>query len=262
MKKSDITTYNRVAWDKQARSGNRWSIPVSTDAIERARQGDWEVVLTPSTPVPRKWFGNIKGKKILGLASGGGQQCPLFSAAGAEVTVFDNSPEQLERDRQVADRNGLNIKTIQGDMKNLSVFEDESFDLIFHPCSNCFVPEIRTVWREAFRVLKRGGKLLSGIVNPVVFTADLVLEKKGIMQMKYSIPYSDFDNREDPEIKKILAEGGPMSFGHSLEEQIGGQLNAGFLLSDFYEDGWPEAEAEQPVHKFLKCYISTLAIKI
>src|SRR5580658_7124734 len=98
---------------------------------------------------------------MLCLASGGGQQGPILAAAGANVTVFDNSPAQLAQDRLVAEREGLVIETVQGDMANLCVFKDARFDLIIHPVSNVFVPDVKPVWREAYRILKPGGALLS-----------------------------------------------------------------------------------------------------
>ena len=80
---------------------------------------------------------------MLCLASGGGQQGPILAAAGANVTVFDNSPRQLAQDRLVADREGLAIETVLGDMADLSAFPDARFDLIVHPVSNVFVPDVR-----------------------------------------------------------------------------------------------------------------------
>ncbi len=256
---TDVAAYNRTAWDALVRAGNQWTQPVTSEQVARARTGDWSMILTPSRPVPRAWFGELRGQRVLGLASGGGQQGPLLAAAGAEVTVFDNSPAQLGQDQLVAERDGLAIRTVQGDMRDLSVFADASFDLIFHPCSNCFVPDILPVWREAFRVLAPGGALLAGLVNPVVFTADLALEREGVMQMKYRIPYSDLDHADDPEIQALKAKGDPLSFGHTLEAQLGGQLAAGFVLTDLFEDGWDGAS--EPIHRFLKCYLATRAVK-
>src|SRR5688572_12933114 len=140
MQPKDIRQLNREAWDRQVLKNNKWTIPVSPEAIARAREEDWHVLLTPAKPVPRHWFGDLTGRKVLGLASGGGQQMPLMAAAGADITVLDNSPAQLDQDRKVAAREGLTIRTVEGDMRDLSMFADESFDLIFHPCSNCFVP--------------------------------------------------------------------------------------------------------------------------
>src|SRR6516165_4443950 len=110
----NLRDYNRQAWDRQVAEGNRWTVPVSPDVIAAARRGDWQIVLTPTKPVPRAWFGELVGQEVLCLASGGGQQAPVLAAAGALVTVLDNSPAQLAQDRLVADRDGLSLQIIQG----------------------------------------------------------------------------------------------------------------------------------------------------
>ena len=113
----DPVAYNRAAWDREVDRGNEWTRPVGPDVTARARTGDWSVVLIGYEPVPRHWFpASIKGAAVLCLASGGGQQGPVLAAAGADVTVFDNSPRQLARDEQVAARDGLAIRTVLGDM--------------------------------------------------------------------------------------------------------------------------------------------------
>lgn len=255
----DVRAYNRAAWDAAVQQQNEWTVPVTSDQVARARAGDWEVVLTPMRPVPRAWFGELRGARVLGLASGGGQQCPLFAAAGAEVTVFDNSPAQLAQDRAVAARDGLTLATVEGDMRDLGAFADASFDLIFHPCSNAFVPDVRPVWRECARVLRPGGALLAGATNPVVYTADLARERDGVMQMKYAIPYSDLAHLDDPEVRALHERGDPVSFGHTLDDLIGGQLDAGLVITGFFEDRW--TTAPEPVHRFLPCYFATRALR-
>lgn len=255
----DYLKYNSEAWDREVTKGNEWTRPVTPEQIALAKKGDWSVVLTPLKPVPRDWFPPLKGKKVLALASAGGQQGPIFAAAGAQVTVFDNSLGQLAQDRLVAERESLPIDLVQGDMRDLSRFENESFDMIFHPCSNCFVPDIKPVWKECYRVLKKGGTLLSGVCNPIIFAVDPALEPKGIVQLKYSIPYSDLTSLTDEERRRYTDKGEPLAFGHTLEDQIGGQINAGFVITGFYEDSWTEENGL--IHKYLNCYIATKAMK-
>lgn len=122
-KPENYLEYNRNAWNHQVRSGNRWTVPVGEEEIKKARNGEWSVVLTPFTPVPHEWFPS-KGAKLLGLASGGGQQGPVLAAAGYDVTIFDNSPAQLQQDKKISDQFDLGILTIQGDMADLSFFKD------------------------------------------------------------------------------------------------------------------------------------------
>src|SRR5829696_7452415 len=253
-----VRDYNREAWDREVERGNEWTVPVGPTVIEAARQGRWEIVLTETKPVPKDWFPDLQGADVLCLASGGGQQAPVFAAAGANVTVLDNSPRQLAQDRFVAEREALDLETVQGDMRDLSAFADESFDLVFHPVSNLFVPEVRPIWAEAFRVLRRGGSLLAGFLNPAVYIFDLRLaDDTGEVRVRYSLPYSDATSRSEEELGRQMKRSEPLEFSHTLEEQIGGQIEAGFLISGFYED----RHRDDPIAAFMPTFVATRAIK-
>jgi SAM-dependent methyltransferase len=255
----DIRAYNRQAWNRQVEQGNPWTVPVSPEVIAAARLGDWSILLTPTKATPRSWFpADLEGQRILCLASAGGQQGPVLAASGAQVTVLDNSPAQLERDRLVAEREGLSIKLVEGDMADLSVFPDQSFDLIFHPVSNVFAPSIRPVWREAYRVLRPGGAVLAGFTNPVHYLFDYdAMEQENRLEVRFTIPYSDLTSLDEDRLRKYLEEGGPLEFGHSLDDQIGGQIEAGFLLAGFYED----IDPHNLISKYIPTFIATRAIK-
>jgi ubiquinone/menaquinone biosynthesis C-methylase UbiE len=256
----DVVEHNRKAWDKQVEKGNIWTVPASPEEIAGARQGRWKIVLTPTKPVPDDWFPPLSGLEVLCLASGGGQQGPILAAAGANVTVFDNSPAQLGQDRLVAEREGLHIKTVQGDMRDLSVFPDNSFGLIVHPASNGFVPDILPVWREAFRVLRPGGSIISGFGNPVLYIFDYEQYERGILEIKHSLPYSDLESLSEEQKQRFIEEGEPFEFGHTLEDQIGGQLAAGFVLTGFYEDNISPSD-DEPLARYMSIYIATRATK-
>jgi SAM-dependent methyltransferase len=253
----DIREYNRQAWDREVERGNEWTRPVSEEVIAAAREGNWEVLLTETQPVPREWFPELKGLDVLCLASGGGQQAPILAAAGARVTVIDNSPQQLAQDRQVAKREGLTLTTIEGDMADLSSFADESFDLVFHPCSNLFIPDVRPVWTEAFRVLRRGGVLLAGFVNPVIYLFGNRLEESDALLVKHALPYSDLRSLTKEERRRLIERGEPLEFGHTLLDQLGGQTDAGFMITAFYED----RHRALPIAKYAPTYLATRAVK-
>ncbi len=253
----DVRSYNRTAWDGQVGRGNRWTVPVTSAQVVAARAGTWEIVLTPTRPVPREWFGELRGRDVLGLASGGGQQGPILAAAGARVTVFDNSPRQLGQDRAVAERDGLEIATVEGDMRDLSAFGDASFDLVFHPCSNAFVPEITPVWRECFRVLRKGGVLLAGFTNPFLYIFDDASAQRGELIIRHRLPYTDESHLTAGELETLRRMDEPFCFSHSLELQIGGQTDAGFVITGLFEDVSPE----QPACRYLPGYVATRAVK-
>ena len=253
-----VRDYNREAWDREVERGNEWTVPVGPTVIEAARQGRWEIVLTQTKPVPKDWFPDLQGADVLCLASGGGQQAPVLAAAGANVTVLDNSPGQLAQDRLIAEREGLALRTVEGDMADLSVFADEGFDLVFHPVSNLFAPEVRPVWAEAFRVLRCGGSLLAGFLNPAVYIFDLdLVDSSGDVRVRYTLPYADVTSKSEEEVGRQIERGEPLEFSHTLEDQIGGQIEAGFVIAGFYED----RHRDDPIAAHMPTYIATRAIK-
>ena len=257
----DVRGYNRTAWDREVERGNQWTVPATRETIAAASQGQWEIFLTPTKPVPKEWFPDLEGLDVLCLASGGGQQGPILAAAGANVTVLDNSPRQLEQDRFVAERDSLTIVTVEGDMADLSMFSDQSFDLIVHPVSNVFAPDVRPVWAEAFRVLRPGGALLAGFSNPAIYLFDYDLaDRTGILQVKYALPYSDLTSLTEEESQGYIDKGFPLEFSHTLEDQIGGQLDVGFVITGFYEDSYGEEEGDI-VANYMPTFIVTRAIK-
>ncbi len=220
---------NAETIDRWVREGWEWGRPISHETFEKARRGEWDVFLTPTKPVPHAWFGALRGKKLLGLASGGAQQMPVFAALGADCTVLDYAPAQLESERAVAAREGYAIHIVRADMTKPLPFPDGEFDLIFHPVSNCYAEEVRPIWRECFRVLKPGGVLLSGVDHYVNYIVDA--EETRIVN---ALPFNPL---KDPEqMRQLAADDAGVQFSHSLEEQIGGQLEAGFLLRSLYED--------------------------
>ena len=254
----DVREHNRRAWDREVGRGNEWTVPVGPEVIAEARRGRWSVVLTEQKPVPREWFpAEMRGLEVLCLAAGGGQQAPTLAAAGARVTVLDNSPAQLAQDRLVAEREGLDLSTHEGDMADLSRFADESFDLVFHPVSNLFAREVRPVWREAFRVLRRGGRLLAGFLNPAFYIFGSQPEGHERLEVRYSLPYSDVESLGAEERARLVAAGEAVEFGHTLEEQLGGQLDAGFHLTGLYED----RHRGMRISEFMPTYVATRAFK-
>jgi SAM-dependent methyltransferase len=230
---------NRRSWNDGTMSTSVWARPVDGATIAAARAGRWELFLTPRKPVPRAWFPDIVGKDVLCLASGGGQQAPILAAAGAIVVSFDLSDEQLRKDQLVAEREGLAIRCVQGDMADLGCFPDASFDLIFHPASNVFARSLEPVWRECHRVVRPGGALLSGFMNPAVFLFDHdEADETGELVVRRSLPYSDEDCLAPDRLDAKIEAGEPLEFSHSLTSQIGGQADAGFVIVGLYEDHW------------------------
>ena len=220
---------NAETIDRWIAEGWQWGTPISHEQYVDAQRGKWDVVLTPTKPVPKDWFGPLEGKKILGLASGGGQQMPIFTALGAQCTVLDYSPKQLESETLVAQREGYAIETVRASMTEPLPFADASFDLIFHPVSNCYIEDVLPVWKECFRVLRPGGRLLAGMDNGINYLVDDT--ERHII---HSLPFNPL--RDPALLEELQKSDSGIQFSHTLEEQLRGQLQAGFRLLDLYED--------------------------
>ena len=226
----NYTDINSKTIDQWVEDGWEWGRPIDHETFERAKQGDWQIILTPTRAVPQEWYPNLKGCKVLGLASGGGQQMPILTAAGAYCTVLYYSERQLQREKMVAEREGYEIEIVRADMTKPLPFEDETFDMIVHPVSNCYVEEVLPIWRECYRVLKKGGRLLAGLDNGINFLFNEVDE--GLIV--YSLPSNPL---KDPQLyEESVKNGWGVQFSHTLDEQIRGQIQAGFTLRDLYED--------------------------
>jgi ubiquinone/menaquinone biosynthesis C-methylase UbiE len=256
----DFVKLNKDAWNKKVLENVRYTQAVRSETIEKSKNDEWDICVTTERPVPKDWFpANIKGLSILCLASGGGQQAPILAAAGAEVTVVDLSEKQLEQDQYVAKRDNIKLKTIQGNMSNLHFLEDNSFDMIIHPVSNLFVENLTPVWKEAYRVLKPNGTLISGFTNPLLFIFNDEEEMKGNLKVEHSIPTNSLENLSDEAKSEHIKNKQTVEFAHTLEEQMQGQIDAGFLIAGFYEDDFG---GRRMIDDFIKTFIATKAIKL
>lgn len=223
---------NALTIGKWVEQGWEWGKPISHEAFVQAQQGNWSIVLTPQIQVPHAWLGEVSGKQILGLASGGGQQMPLLTAAGGICTVLDYCEQQLEQERMVAQREGYTIALVHADMTKPLPFTDNTFDIIIHPVSVCYVREVRPIFRECFRVLKKGGIYLSGQDNGICYAFD---EERNLVT---PLPFDPIQNPDQMALFAPEVDG--IQFSHTTEELLGGQLEAGFRLTHIREDTDPD----------------------
>ncbi len=247
----DYQKINSESVDRWCESGWIWGIPISHEEFMGVSNGEWKIFLTPTKPVPRNWFPNLKGKKVLGLASGGGQQMPIIAALGANCTVLDYSDKQLESERIVAEREGYSINIVKADMTKPLPFGADEFDLIVHPVSNCYIREVNPIWKECYRILKKGGIMMSGLDIGINYIVDEKEEK-----IVHSLP---FDPLSDENLMRELQNSNEgIQFSHTLTEQIQGQLEAGFSLISLYED----TNGEGRLHELnIPSFIATLSMK-
>ncbi len=249
----NYTEINAKTIDRWVDEGWEWGVAVSPEVCANARRGDWNVVLTPTKPVPKEWFPPLKGVNLLGLASGGGQQMPVFALLGANCTVMDLSDRQLDSERTVSRREGYAISIVKADMTKRFPFEDGSFDMIFHPVSNCYVEDVYHVWRECHRVLRPGGILLAGMDNGFNFLFD---SYERPLTIANKLPFNPLKNPE--QMEKLRKGDDGIQFSHTFDEQIGGQIKAGFVIVGAYEDFNKDADA---VADGIPAYWATKAVR-
>lgn len=260
--KMDYLKINKKFWNKWSKERGPWSQRYPKEQIQKAMSGKVEL----GRNVPENWFPkNWKGLDVLGLAAAGGQQMPLIAAAGASVTSFDFSKEQLKRDLEVCEEEGLKIKTQKGEMGDLSVFPDESFDFVLNPASTCFTKNVRKVYKEVFRVLRPSGIFITTFLNPVFYSINDGYDEKKSLRLVNSIPYSDIKSLSKKEIQKTIKDLDSLEFGHSLIDLIGGQTKLGFKITGFYEYKWKDLGKgkgfAKRIDSIMPSFISTKAIK-
>lgn len=258
----DYTKENAAAWDALADDlsedgRSSYTKPISHENFLKAKNGELKVSLTSSKYVPEDWFPELKGLKILGLASGGGQQGPVFAAFGADVTIFDLSNKQIESEKHIAEREGYTINIVQGDMTKPFPFADNFFDVIFNPVSNCYIENIQTVWHECARVIKPSGIIMVGYVKEeaTMFAPDFATED--FLIARRSLPFNPLTDLSEEVKQEMIKKHEPFVFSHTLTEQIGGLIKAGFNITNLYED----SDGGGLFDKYMNSYVAVRAVK-
>jgi SAM-dependent methyltransferase len=229
----------RRAWDERVRRGG-WH-------TEPARDRDF---LDPLAAVDDQgWLGgNVRGKRVLCLAAGGGKHGPLLAAAGAQVTVVDLSAAMLERDRRVSLERGLSVRLEEASMDDLPMFGQAAFDVVVQPVSTCYVSDILAVYREVARVTAPGGIYISQHKQPASMQAELLPAGRGYL---LSEPY--YRTGPLPEVMEgcLHREAGTVEFLHRWDELVGGLCRSGFVIEDLIEPrhGDPLADSGSFKHR-------------
>lgn len=248
MKYQDI---NSKTIDKWCDTGWKWGQPISKEEFLDAKKGKWNILLTPTKAMPKCWIGDVNGKKILGLASGGGQQMPILTALGGICTVLDYSKKQLESENIVANREGYSIRLINADMTKPLPFENEEFDIVINPVSLVYVEKLDHIFQEVYRVIKHGGVFISGLDIGINFLFDN--DEKELIN---TLPFNPLINKDN--LIQLQVSDSGMQFSHTIEEVIKGQLKVGFSLEDIYED----TNGEENLHEHnVPSFIATRSIK-
>lgn len=229
---SAAVEHNRRAWDALVRENQRFTRPaVDEDFVDPLAKVD-----------PVGWLGgSISGKRVLCLAAGGGKHSALYAAAGGIVTVVDLSAEMLALDRQVAAERGYAMRIVQTSMEDLSALAAGEFDLVIHPVSTCYVPDVVKVYREIARVTAFGGLYVSQHKSPTSLQTEVQPGPRGHYEL--SEPYY----RTGP-LKPVVGsphrEPGTLEFLHRWEDLFGGLCRSGFVIEDVLEPVHAKPQAE------------------
>jgi 2-polyprenyl-3-methyl-5-hydroxy-6-metoxy-1,4-benzoquinol methylase len=237
----ELTKYNVARWKALVEANALFTRPKLSLDLNSARQ-----MLDPE-----ERLGDIASKDVLCLACGGGQQSVAFALLNANVTVFDLSEGQLNRDREAAAHYDVEIKTLQGDMQDLSRFEKASFDIVYHGYSLGFVPNARSVFQQVARVLRANGMYHFGCANPFF----LGMQETDWNGEGYTIRYPyingaeiTYDDQEwvyDRSNSSVVIPP-PREFRHTLSTLISGLVEAGFVIQHVsdYSSLNPDPNAE------------------
>ena len=202
-----------------------WSACASKEQLQAAREGKLGLRFF-DRDVPEEWLKDVRGKRVLCLAGAGGLQAPLLACAGAEVTVIDIPDKMLDKDREIAERENLRIEIVKGNMCDLSMFGDCSFDYILNPPSLMYIPRLSVVFGECCRVLAEGGAFLMMAPNPINYVCDYVDDENGgYYKAVHRMPFYSKEHDDSDWIE----------YGHSMEEYLGGLIACGFVINGYVE---------------------------
>ena len=246
---------NRRAWDRLAAAG----VPLARPAADRAF-ADPRFWLGSAGSDDRAWLpARLDGLEVLCLAAGGGKHGPLYAAAGARVTVLDLSPAMLALDREVARERRIDLAIIEGSMDDLGMFPARRFDLVIHPVSTCYLPDVAAVFREVGRVTRPGGLYISQHKQPTSLQSDSTCTADG-----YRVREPYYRQGPLPAVQGSLhREEGTLEFLHRWEELLGTMCRAGFSIEDVTEPchARPQAEPGSFAHRsqFIAPYVRVKA---
>jgi SAM-dependent methyltransferase len=227
----ELAQHNRQRWNDLAAAGVQYARPwLDLDESSARKRVD-----------PLGLLGKLHGRRVLCLAGGGGQQSAAFGLLGADVTVLDLSDQMLALDRGTANHYGLNVATIQGDARDLTVLEADSFDLVWQAHSIAFIPDLDPLFNGIVRVLRLGGIYHLSAWNPLAYGADERWTGEGYLLREGYSEGAETTGGDgcwditdaDGKTKRVA---GPREFRHTLTAMMNGLIRRGFIFLDVHEE--------------------------
>ena len=238
-----VLEQNRRAWDERV-----WRGQFHTGTAREAELREPMAVIDDCG-----WLdGNVRGKRVLCLAAGGGKHGALFAAAGAVVTVVDLSPAMLDLDRRMAKERGHSVRVVEASMDNLSALGDGEFEVVIQPVSTCYVPDVLAVYREVARVTMPGGLYVSQHKQPATLQAEATGSARG-----YTVTEPYYRTGALPEVIAgcLHREAGTLEFLHRWQDLVGGLCRSGFVIEDLVEPRHGDPAAEPGTFKHRSAFV-------
>ncbi len=227
--------HNRRAWDQRVRGGRIFARAIDD---EQFREALADV--------------DLRGRKLLCLAAGGGRQSVIYATSGAEVTVVDISAAMLELDRRAATARGLNIRTVEASMDHLPMLAEAEFDIVIQPVSTCYLPDVRSVYREVARITRPGGIYISQHKQPASLQAGARPSAAG-----YELTEPYYRDGPLPAVTGSRhREEGTLEFLHRWEQLVGEMCRAGFVIEDLAEPRHGDAQAAAGTFAYRGQYVA------
>ncbi len=175
---------------------------------------------------------DLKGKKVLELGCGAAQGGIAFSKKGAKVTGIDISQEQLKFAEKLCKEHDVEIELHQGDITDLEVIEDESYDFIYSAYAFQWIENLQKVFSEASRVLKSGGTFLFSLPHPMFHYLDN-------QDLEESLELEDhYLDSGITEVEKLEEDGEEIEmiiYRRTFQELINGLIGEGFMIKQVIE---------------------------
>jgi ubiquinone/menaquinone biosynthesis C-methylase UbiE len=148
---------------------NGWNL-ISRSYQEKTRISLEDVHYGPISPGESelKLLGNVKGKDVLEIGCGGGQNAIVLSKWGANSVGFDISEEQIMYAKKLARKEKAAVSFYVGNMENLNVFNAESFDIVISSFALQYADKPQRTFQEVFRVLRKSGIFVFAITHPII----------------------------------------------------------------------------------------------
>lgn len=224
--RDDVAISNQKLWEHEVEKGCGYTIPwldIDISTLHQFVQGKQEFLPEPLTCIyPADFFADVRGKDVLCLASGGGQQSAVFGLLGTQVTVVDFIEGQLAGDRKAAKHYGYAVSTVPADMRDLSELGDNSFDLIYQANSVAYIPDIKELYCGVSRVLRPGGLYRVCVNQPAIHFVEWVDKAYSILR-----PYTDNESKRP--------DGVGIEFRHYMDDLFNGLIDLKFSIQRIHE---------------------------